>query len=62
MLKRVRLKNTTLEELLVEDARRLRQQAGEIPPGSEREQLTHKARRAKHLQEWLTLPGLRPPT
>lgn len=59
MLRRLRFKNTTLEELLVEA--RLREAQG-IPPGKER--LVRQARRAKtasHLREWLASPGLQPP-
>jgi len=62
MLRRLRFKNTTLEELLVEEAQRLREEAQGIPPG--RERLVRQARRAKaasHLREWLASPGLQPP-
>jgi hypothetical protein len=51
-----------LEELLVEEAQRLREEAQGIPPG--RERLVRQARRAKaasHLREWLASPGLQPP-
>lgn len=63
MLKRLRFKNTTLEELLVDEAQRLREEAEGIPPDTGRERLVRKARRAKvasHLREWLTSPGLQP--
>src|SRR5438874_13804314 len=45
MLRRLRFKNTTLEELLVEEAQLLREEAQSIPPG--RERLIRHARRAK---------------
>ncbi|MBR0916482.1 hypothetical protein [Bradyrhizobium japonicum] len=56
---RLRFKNTTLEELLVEEAQRLREEAQGIAPGSER--LVRQARRAKagsHLKEWFVSAGL----
>jgi hypothetical protein len=36
MLKRLRFKNTTLEEMFVGEAQRLREEAQGIPPGRER--------------------------
>ncbi|WP_454620470.1 hypothetical protein [Bradyrhizobium cenepequi] len=63
MLKRLRFKNTTLEELLVEEAQHLREEAQGIPR-TVRERFIRQARRAKatsHLREWLTSPGLQPP-
>ena len=60
---RLRFKNTTLEELLLEDARRLHEEAQGTLAGDERERLSRKARQTKHhLQEWLTSPGLKAPT
>ena len=59
---RLRFKNTTLEELLLEDARRLHEEAQGILSGDERERLSRKTRQTKHLQEWLTSPGLKAPT
>ena len=62
MLRRLRFKNTTLEELLVEEAQLLREEAQSIPPG--RERLIRHARRAKtasHLREWLASPGPQSP-
>jgi hypothetical protein len=64
MLRRLRLKNTTLEELL-EEAQHLQEEARSFPAGSKRELLIRRTRRAKaasHLREWLTSPGLRSPT
>ena len=58
---RLRFKNTTLEELLLEEARRLHQEAKGFPPGGERERFIRKSRRTKHLQEWTTSPGLKAP-
>ena len=61
MLKRLRFKNTTLEELLtLEQARLLREAAPVGPPGSVRERLIRKGRRC-HLRDWLNSPGLQSP-
>jgi hypothetical protein len=54
-----------LEERLAQEARSLREQAKRLPPGPEREALLRKARQDEigaHMAEWLTSPGLRPPT
>lgn len=63
--KRRRIKQTDmLEERLAEEARRLRERAGLLPPGMEREGLLRKARQADvgaHMSEWLRSPGLKPP-
>ena len=64
MIKRRRFRNTTLEELLVNEAQRLRKEAQGIPPGYNRERLVRKARQAKtasHMMDWITSPGLQPP-
>ena len=65
-MQRRRFKQTQpLEARLVEEAKRLREEAKLLPPGALREKLIRKARRAEtasHLNEWLTSPGLRPPT
>ena len=56
MPKRRRFK-TSLKERLAEEATRLRKQARDTPPGSERELLVRKARRseaASQMIEWLT--------
>jgi hypothetical protein len=62
---RRRFKQTqSLEERLAEEAKRLREEAKLLPPGSERDRIIRKARQAEtgsHLTEWLTSPGLRPP-
>jgi hypothetical protein len=54
----------SLETRLSEEAKRLREEAKLLPPGTEREELIRKARHAEtasHINEWLTSPGLRPP-
>jgi hypothetical protein len=65
MVKRRRVKQTaTLEERLVEEARRLREEAGRLPPGPGREEALQKAQQAEtaaHLSGWLSSPGLEPP-
>lgn len=56
---------TTLEERLAQEAERLRDLAKELPYGPEREILLRRARQAEvgsHMTEWLTSPGLKPPT
>jgi hypothetical protein len=66
MLKRRRLNpSDSLEARLSDEAQTLREQAEHLPPGPEREALLRRARQdetAAHLTEWLTSPGLRPPT
>jgi hypothetical protein len=55
----------SLEERLSEEAKRLRAEAKLLPPGPERDALIRKARQAEtgsHMSEWLTSPGLQPPT
>ena len=54
----------SLEERLVEEAKRLRAQAQLLPPGLDREHAIRKARQAEtgsHMSEWLRSPGLQPP-
>ena len=65
MLRRGFKQILTLEKRLAEEAKRLREQAKKLPPGPEREALLRKARQDEigaHMTEWLTSPGLRPPT
>jgi len=65
MKQRRRFKQTqSLEDRLAQEAERLRERAGKLPHGCERETLLRKARQAEtgsHMTEWLTSPGLRPP-
>jgi hypothetical protein len=65
-VERRRIKHeASLEERLAEQARRLREQAKTLPPGKERDGLMRRAREAEitsHINEWLTSPGLAPPT
>jgi hypothetical protein len=54
----------SLEERLAEEAKRLREEAKSLPPGSQREDMLRKARQAEtgsHMSEWLRSPGLQPP-
>jgi hypothetical protein len=69
MLKHSRFKrfkqSDALEARLSDEAQALRKQAESLPPGPDREALLRKARQdetAAHLAEWLSSPGLRPPT
>lgn len=65
-MQRRRFKQTTsLDQRLEEQAKRLRQEARGIPPGVERDRLIRRARQAEvaaHMNEWLSSPGLQPPT
>lgn len=64
-MKRRRFKQTlSLEERLAEEAKRLREQAELLPPGTLRDAVERKARQAEtgsHVSEWLRSPGLQPP-
>jgi hypothetical protein len=56
---------TTLDERLEEMAKRLRDEARGTPPGVERDNLIRRARLAEaasHMRDWLSSPGVRPPT
>jgi hypothetical protein len=49
---------------LAQEAERLRAEAENLPPGTERHDLERKARQAEtaaHVDEWLKSPGLQPP-
>jgi ABC-type uncharacterized transport system ATPase subunit len=65
MTHRRRFKQTeTLEERLVDEAIRLREQAKLLSPGAAREALLRKARQtetASHINAWLNSPGLQAP-
>nr|WP_247988304.1 hypothetical protein [Bradyrhizobium sp. 186] len=62
-MKRHRFKqDRTRGERLVEEARRAREKAEQLPPGAEREDLLRKARAADiHIDEWPAFRGLQPP-
>ena len=64
-MERRRVKHqTSFEERLASQARRLRDEANKLPPGGERDDLIRRARQtdtALHLNEWLTSPGLAAP-
>lgn len=66
MKKRRRFKQTeSLQERLLKFAKASREQARQLPAGAAREQLVKKARQAEttaHLDEWMSSPGLQPPT
>ena len=54
----------SLEERLADEAKRLREEARLLPPGSLRETLLRRARQAEtgsHMSEWLRSPGLQSP-
>jgi hypothetical protein len=55
---------TPLDQRLMQDAERLRQEAEAMPFGPERDELLRRARRAEtaaHMDQWLASPGLQPP-
>lgn len=64
-MERRRIKHeTSFQERLAEQARRLQEQAKALPPGKERDGLMRRARQvevASHLNEWLNSPGLASP-
>jgi hypothetical protein len=64
-LQRRRLKQSqSLKRRLIEQAKRLREEAKLKGPGVERETLLRKARQAAtaaHIDEWLSSPGLKTP-
>lgn len=63
-MERRRFKQTqSLEVRLAEQAKRLRQEARRLPPGTKRDEMIRKARQAEtasHMTEWLTSPARRP--
>jgi hypothetical protein len=66
MPNRRRVKHTkTFQERLAEEALRLREAAGKLPPGSDAQEIllrrARQAETASHINEWLTSPGLQPP-
>lgn len=64
MKRRSRFKST-LEERLTQRAEQLREKAQSLPPGAERDFTEKQARQADtagHVNDWLTSPGLQPPT
>jgi hypothetical protein len=65
MFERRRFKQRdTLANHLAEEAKRLREQARLLRPGSERDVAVRKARQAEvgtYMSEWLLPPGLEPP-
>jgi hypothetical protein len=57
-------RSLTLEELLAQEAKRLREEAQLLRPGAIRDQLIRRARQAEtgsHMSEWLRSPGLQAP-
>lgn len=64
-MRRQRIDHTSsLEERLLDQARRFKDQANALRPGRERDELIRKARQAEtasHINEWITSPGLKPP-
>ncbi len=55
----------SFQQRLAEEALRFQEAANKLPPGTARELLLRRARQAEtasHINEWLTSPGLRPPT
>jgi hypothetical protein len=65
-MQRRRFKNTlTFPDRLAKEAELLREEAKTKPPGPERDGLLRKARQADtaaHIDQWVSSPGLKPPT
>lgn len=64
MLRRRFKQTQSLKQRLVEQVKRLREEAKLKGPGVERETLLRRARQAEtaaHIEEWLSSPGLKPP-
>jgi hypothetical protein len=60
-----RRRPNSFKESLAQEAARLRKQAQELPPGVRRDELLRKASQAEtasRLDEWLSSPGLQPPS
>ena len=54
----------TLQDRIAMWAKEVREQAAELPPGPERDELLKKVRQAEmamHLEEWANSPELQPP-
>ena len=52
------------KDRLIQEAEEARERAKSLPPGAARDALLKKARQAetaRHIDEWLSSPGLRPP-
>jgi hypothetical protein len=63
MLRRRFKQTVSLEERHSQEAKRLREEAKLLPPGTVREALSRKARQAEtgsHMSEWLRSPELQP--
>jgi hypothetical protein len=57
-------RTTSLKDYLIQDAKNLRRQAQQMPPGVRRDELLRKARQAEtaaRVDDWLSSPGLQPP-
>lgn len=55
----------TFQERPAEEAQRFQEAADRLPPGTARELLLRRVRQAStaaHIDDWLTSPGLQPPT
>ena len=65
-MQRRRFKHTTsLQDRLAQEAKRLREEARKARSAQEHDRLLRKARQAEtvaHVSEWLSSPGLQPPT
>jgi hypothetical protein len=63
-MKTRREQDIPLRERVAAWAKETRQQADQMPPGPERDELLKKVRQAEtfaHLEDWLNSPGLQPP-
>jgi len=65
LMRRLFKQTKTLHERLADEAERLRDEAGTLAPGQQREMLLRKARQdetAMQIETWLHSSGLKPPT
>ncbi|HYD66145.1 hypothetical protein [Azospirillum sp.] len=57
--------STSFQDRLAEEAKRFREEADKLPHGPQKELYLRRARQcetASHINDWLTSPGLQPPT
>jgi hypothetical protein len=57
-------KRESFEHRLEREVERLKKQAQKFKPGAERDDLRHKLRQldvARHINDWISSPGLQPP-
>jgi leucyl aminopeptidase len=64
MIRHRRIQTTSFKDRLASFAKAVREKAWRLPPGTERDALLEKAKKADaatHLDDWVNSPGLQPP-